>query len=297
MVSISGFLNHLFSRLELIHLGQGLKGKLNLLIWTILDSTPRTVRSRSAIIDCKIRYIANVLTRNTIIVVDKIKYIPADPNSFFILSPKFEKEIWRYLKPKKGEVFIDVGTNVGKYALKVAKIVGNEGLVIALEPHPNNWRCCQRASIINKLNNIIAVKAAAWEKDCKLNLFIGDESGHHSTKQDSGFGHIIVEAKALDNIVRELCVKQVNWIKIDVEGAELEVLKGLKKVLKKFAPKVIVEVLNKNLIATLHFMKHCGYTVQNIKSLEGPNYNYFYCEPISIDEKLTQTNKKNNISA
>lgn len=70
-------------------------------------------------------------------------------------------------------------------------------------------------------------------------------------------------------------MKWVNWLKIDVEGAELEVLKGLKNTLTQYTPKIIIEVDNKNLKAMLEFMKNCGYTVMPIKNFKG----YFYVFP------------------
>jgi len=199
--------------------------------------------------------------------------------------------VWKYLKPKSGEVFVDLGAHIGKYALQVARIVGNEGLVIAVEPHPENWQALLKACSLNELGNIVALNVAAFDRDCKLKLFIGDSSGRHSAKENRGLGYVEVEARAVDNIIEELNVKRVNWLKIDVEGAELEVLKGLQNTLTTYGPKVIVEVLGENLKAMLEFMENCGYTVMPIKSLEGPNYAYFYCEPISTNDAVLRNSK------
>ncbi|MCS7139609.1 MAG: FkbM family methyltransferase, partial [Candidatus Nezhaarchaeota archaeon] len=95
---------------------------------------------------------------------------------------------------------------------------------------------------LNGLKNVIALNIAAWNGECNLKLFIGDVSGHHSAKKDFGLGSITVKAMPLDDVVRDLRVKRVDLIKIDVEGAELEVLEGLVRTLKEHHPKVIVEV-------------------------------------------------------
>jgi FkbM family methyltransferase len=274
------YIMELFWRLRIVHHGASVKDKLNLFVWLIFDSFPRILRQLNFTLDRTLQGITNALSKNTLILINKVKYLASASDSLFILSPEFEQDVWKHFKPKRGEIFIDIGAHVGKYTLQVATIVGNEGLVIALEPHPENWQVLLKAISLNKLRNIVVLNVAAWERDCKLNIFIGDESGHHSAKQNRGLGYIEVEARAVDNIVEELNLKRVDWLKIDVEGAELEVLKGLKNTLTKYAPKVIVEVRDENLKAMLEFMENCGYTVMPIKSLRG----YFYGEPIFIRE-------------
>ncbi|MEM0500508.1 MAG: FkbM family methyltransferase, partial [Candidatus Korarchaeota archaeon] len=96
---------------------------------------------------------------------------------------------------------------------------------------------------LNNLNNVVALNIAAWKEEGILKLFIGDMHGHHSVKRNFGLGYVEVRAKALDEVIDQLKVKKVNLIKIDVEGAELEVLEGLARTLEKYRPTVIVEVL------------------------------------------------------
>jgi FkbM family methyltransferase len=178
-------------------------------------------------------------------------------------------------------VFIDVGAHVGKYALQVARIVGNDGLVLALEPHHVNYEALLKGIQLNGFRNIVALNVAAWESDCRLKLFIHEASIYHSVKIDKRLGYVEVEARAMDQVIAELNIKQVDWIKIDAEDAETEILKGLEKTLATFTPRLIIEVQWKNLRKVLNLMENYRYAVKPIPSEQNPKdrVGYFYCEP------------------
>lgn len=242
----------------------------------------------SVMLERKLRSVAsallrNVLLRNHIITVNGVQYYLSDERleSLVTLFTEYEKYVWKYFKPATGDVFIDVGAHVGKYTLQVARIVGNNGLVIALEPHPGNYHALLKGIRLNGFKNIVALNVAAWDRDCKLKLFIHDAAVHHSTKIDLGLGYVEVKARAIDQVIEELGVKQVDWIKIDVEDAEMEVLKGLKKTLVKYAPRLIIEVQWKNLKEVLKLMENYHYVVKPIAGEQNrkAKWGYFYCEP------------------
>jgi|GEM_PF-684377 len=248
------------------------------------------VKQISPMLERKLRNVASallrgILLRNPVVTINGIKYYLSDARleSLVTLSTEYEKYIWRYFKPVIGEVFIDVGAHVGKYTLQVARIVGNNGLVIALEPHPGNYRALLKGIQLNGFKNIVPFNVAAWDRDCKLKLFIHDAAVHHSTKIDIGLGYAEVEAQAIDQVIAELSIKQVDWIKIDVEDAEIEVLKGLKKTLAKYAPRLIIEVQWKNLKEVLRLMENYHYAVKPISGEQNPKakWGYFYSEPLS----------------
>lgn len=75
--------------------------------------------------------------------------------------------MWNFIQLRKGDVFIDVGAHIGKYTILVAKIVGKEGLVIAIEPNPENYETLLENIKLNNLKNVIAVNIAAWNKKQK----------------------------------------------------------------------------------------------------------------------------------
>jgi len=80
----------------------------------------------------------------------------------------------------------------------------------------------------------------------------------------------------LDTILKDFNLKSVDFVKIDVEGAEIEVLEGMKDILKNHAPKVVVEVFDKNYDKFSEIMNIYGYTVENITKYE--MHGYYFAE-------------------
>jgi FkbM family methyltransferase len=237
------------------------------LFWQLIS---KAIRKRiSASLDKKIEGITEKLWRGTVIEVDGIKYALLDFESFEIVSSlcaTFESFMPLWLKPRRGEVLVDIGAHIGKYTLTTAKVVGNEGMVVAIEPHPVNYQTLQRNIGLNKLENAMALNLAAWNTDCELKLFTGDVAGHHSVKVNRRIGWVEVKARVTDHVLKELRLDRVDWIKIDVEGAESEVLCGLEETISKYKPKIITEVFYENVHARTQnvdemkkFMKKHGY--------------------------------------
>jgi len=261
--SLIGFLNFLKKRILVSFKGCRCIDKVRLFGWSILDSVPRSLLQTLPTLKEYIERAKNLLLHEVIIKVNESKFTVLDSESVLIISPEFESWIWNHLKVAKGDVFLDVGAHIGKYAVPIAKIVGENGLVIAVEPHPTNYKTLLENIRLNGLKNVIALNIAAWSENRKMTLFIGDKPGHHSAKKDFGRGSIIVKAKALDNVLNELKVERVNWIKIDVEGAEFEVLNGLQNTLRKHRPTLIVEI-SKEQNKIEDFISKLGYTLEKI---------------------------------
>jgi FkbM family methyltransferase len=75
-----------------------------------------------------------------------------------------------------------------------------------------------------------------------LRLYKVGDSGHHSVKHDFRLDFVNVKARSPGNVLNELSVKYVDWIKVDIEDSEYEVLLGLRETLKRCNPEVIAEV-------------------------------------------------------
>ncbi len=97
--------------------------------------------------------------------------------------------------------------------------------------------------VLNNLPNVRAFNLAAWNQKDKLKLFLGEYTAQHDrAKIDWGQGYVMVQAITLDEILSGFNIKRVDFVKIDVEGAELEVLKGLSNTIEKQRPSIIVEI-------------------------------------------------------
>lgn len=143
-----------------------------------------------------------------------------------------EPEVEKIFTPKQGEVVVDVGAYVGRYSLIASKYVGKDGIVIAVEAHPANYQVLLKNITLNKMENIIPINKALLNRNGTCELFIGDREGWHSIVKKTERS-IKVPCITLDKLLEKLGVTQVNWIKIDVEGAEYKVLQGMKRILKK----------------------------------------------------------------
>jgi FkbM family methyltransferase len=154
-------------------------------------------------------------------------------------NPSREEDIVELFRPKKGDVVVDVGAHIGKYTILASKMVGSQGKVIAIEAHPNNYDLLTKNIVLNKLSNVLALNLAVHSKDTTVKLYDpGQEEGRtiyntimteRKTSDNQNF--VEVKAKSLDSILLENGIREVNWIKIDVEGAELEVLRGAPNIL------------------------------------------------------------------
>jgi FkbM family methyltransferase len=151
-----------------------------------------------------------------------------------------EDEIIELFTPKEGDVVIDIGAHIGRYTIISSKRVGANGKVVAIEANPSNFKMLNRNIKLNQLTNIISLNNAVYSKETKVKLYLpGEELGHTTyntvmsdrAKNEDKF--IEVSANTLDYFLQLKGITDVNWIKIDVEGAEFEVLKGASNVLSK----------------------------------------------------------------
>jgi len=254
------------------------KDKLLILVIEVLKSVPRNIRNRSSFLGGKIEEILVEMCMHTVVEVNGIKYTLIDSSSFAIFSDDFESFMPIWLKPRRGEVVVDIGAHIGKYSLILANVVGNNGKVIAVEPAPINYQTLLKNLILNNVKNVVALKLAAWNIDCELKFFIADTAECHSAKIDGGLGWVSVRARVMDDVLEKLGLSQVDWIKIDVEGAEFEVLSGLEKTIKTHRPRIIIEVFYENVESIKRFMKKNGYNMIRISPFFDEN-TYFLCYP------------------
>lgn len=152
----------------------------------------------------------------------------------FYLSEQYAEAIYeRYYQPQKGDIIVDVGASVGVFTAKAAKLVGDEGKVIAIEPESKNFGLLCKNVEANGLQNVEVIHKGVWSAKSKLKLNLAERTGGHSFYK----GHCIgkfeeVEVDTLDSILRESGIRRVNFVKMDIEGAEIEALKGANETLR-----------------------------------------------------------------
>jgi FkbM family methyltransferase len=140
-----------------------------------------------------------------------------------------EEDIRKHFNPKKGDTVIDIGAAFGLYTITSSKQVDPNGKVIAIEAHPDSFEMLKRNIKLNGLTNVIPLNYAVYSRKMKVKIYsnytIMSETIHEEKVKEK-FAE--VNADTLDNILEQNGIRQerINWIKIDVEGAEVEVLKG-----------------------------------------------------------------------
>jgi len=153
-----------------------------------------------------------------------------------------------------GNTFIDVGANIGYYSLMAARLVGESGRVVAVEPvYPHVVRQQVR---LNGWNNVTICGAAAGNRHGTVEIGIANpwNRGHNSVINPARFGKTAtIPVVRLDDYLPALGIHQVDAMKIDVEGYEVEVLLGARTLLADGAvPKIAFELSPDFLTAAGH---------------------------------------------
>src|SRR5687768_14117768 len=160
-----------------------------------------------------------------------------------------EDDLLQLFRPTKGDIVVDVGAYLGRYTLTSSNLVGENGRVVAIEGDPSHYEMLDKNLKLNKVSNVTAISCMVGSKD--MHLFVGSEDNYlivsakdtHNNYQEDSYkefdetgraqiGNTIVNLNTLDDLlIKEHGISEVNWMKIDVEGAELEVLKGAHNIL------------------------------------------------------------------
>lgn len=166
-----------------------------------------------------------------------------------IKLPKIENELFKLrCFVKNGDVCIDVGANVGMYSIMLSRICGKNGTVLSFEPTPEVFHYLSKIirNGINKLSNVKLYQMALGNHTGNVSLiFQNEKNGEISdTLTRIGEDQGAVRMTTLDAVVKKLELREVNFIKIDVEGYELKVLKGSVELLQKYHPILLMEIDN-----------------------------------------------------
>ncbi len=138
----------------------------------------------------------------------------------------------RYLK--KGDTFLDIGANIGYYSVIAASLVGEEGLVIAYEPDPENFRLLRQNLAANALTNVYPVMAAAADYDGRSCLYLSEDNKGDHRLYDNGKGRRHRQVAVIDAGAHMAEIgRQVDFVKIDTQGSETAVVRGLYDLLRK----------------------------------------------------------------
>jgi len=149
---------------------------------------------------------------------------------------------------KDDMVFIDVGANIWLYTMFAAKLVGPGGRVLAVEPSEREFQRLSFHVTLNDLANVVCLRFAAADSvgEGKLKVAGEEKSGQNTLGKFVTESDVLrvetVRICPLDRVIAEHELERVDVIKIDVEGAELRVLRGLADTIERLRPKLLIEL-------------------------------------------------------
>ncbi|OGD67252.1 hypothetical protein A2442_00570 [Candidatus Campbellbacteria bacterium RIFOXYC2_FULL_35_25] len=184
---------------------------------------------------------------------------------------------------KKGDTFFDIGSNVGYFSILLSPLVGKEGKIFAFEPEKNNFNFLVKNVNENIFLNIFAINKGVGNKNEKLTLYLHPlNNGGHSFIEFKfyKFGDLKfdkdkfndkkllqkIDVLKIDDFAVENNIDRVDFMKIDIEGYELDALKGMENLLKrKKILNIVCEVNNNETrLDVFKFMNSLGYTIYRL---------------------------------
>ena len=192
-------------------------------------------------------------------------YVRGGTDDIYCISPGREGPVESFIlsiMEKSDGVFVDVGANIGYYTILIAK---KGSRVIAVEPIPETIKILKTNIMLNNVEKYVTVvDKCATSRNMKIKMFVpvnkyyGLATMYKEVHPASKYQEILTHGVTLDSILSDF--QSVTLIKIDVEGAELEVLKGLNKSLKK--THFIVIELSRNIPEVIALLKEEGFSIK-----------------------------------
>jgi FkbM family methyltransferase len=141
---------------------------------------------------------------------------------------------------RQGDVVIDCGAHVGVFTHMALK--AGAGTVVAVEPAPANLECLRRNFAQEIVaGRVVVIPKGVWSQETTLKLSIsGVNSARDSVVWSDGGGSVDIPVTTIDAIVESLGLKRVDYVKMDIEGAEREALAGAQRTLAAHRPRLML---------------------------------------------------------
>ena len=190
------------------------------------------------------------------------------------LTGVYEPEATHFISSriKLGMTVLDIGADIGYYTLLFAKHVGSKGRVYAFEPIPKAKCYLDKNISMNGLDNVRTFGFALFDKSDMVCLEEPlTKSQINPSKRRLSRNDIQVETKVFDEWKLKEGVDNVDLVKLDVEGAELNVLRGMKNTLERQNPRILIE-LHPNQLKSfgsspsdiIRFLSEFGYKIEPV---------------------------------
>ena len=242
---ILNYIHFIKNQFFLIGVRTKFPNRLKIAIFALLNIFLKPIQIFDKNLYFKMRYaLVSSLYKNIIIELNNKKFkIRDDIDLMTILT---NEKIDNFFK-ENGKIFLDIGAHIGKYSILYSDYFEK---IYAFEPEPNNFECLKENIKINNLENkITPLNLAVADKNVFIDFFLSPYSVTHSLVKKETDNKITVECINLDEFFKkyEINPSDISLVKIDVEGAENLVIKGLEENFDKLRCKFIIEIWENNL--------------------------------------------------
>lgn len=160
-------------------------------------------------------------------------------------EPDTTKFVSNYIKNEM--ICVDIGANIGYYSILYNKKVGKTGKVISIEPSPINFRFLRKNLENQQIKNFICLNVACGDIEGNVEFCLDSRANKcfvidNNSQIPPNSKIISVPVKTVDNIIANEKLEKVDFIKIDVEGYELNTIQGSLNTIRKFKPTVQIEI-------------------------------------------------------
>ncbi|MGA7076611.1 MAG: FkbM family methyltransferase [Halobacteriota archaeon] len=201
-------------------------------------------------------------------------FVRQNTDDIYCIFPGREAEAreWVSSRLSVGDVFIDVGANIGYYTVICSTLVGNQGRVISFEPYPRTFDMLSLNCKLNQLSNVTLEPRAAWSEACVKPLYFPKDyytisslfSDHIWESFPLARETIEIETTTLDSSCSQYA--SIKLIKIDAEGSELQVLLGAENTLER--TKYILFECTRNFDEIHDFLENRGFKVSKLDNID-----------------------------
>lgn len=176
-----------------------------------------------------------------------------------------------FYKVKSGDVVIDAGANCGHLSIFFSKLVGQSGKVFAFEPDKFNIGRIEKNMALNPdlSNNIMIEDLLLWDKNEWINFYEAGTVGSSAVWMPDAEHCVKKQAVTIDDWVKNNLIQKLDFIKMDIEGAEIEALEGCVETIKTFQPNFAIasyHVVNgeKTYIKVEKFFRQMNYPYKTV---------------------------------
>ncbi len=227
--------------------------------------------SRSSVLGFLLRLPLKLVPKNAVVPVlqGKLrgkKWIAGSGNhGCWLGSYEFEKQQYIIQTIQADATVYDVGAHVGYYTLLFSEMVGDSGKVVAFEPLPNNIAYIKRHLELNNLHNVRLIEAAVADQPGKtyFQVAVSSSMGHITDTKTTDT--VEVDRVSLDDLIAQNNLPRPDYIKFDIEGAELLALQGALNTLQQHHPTVFLATHGKDVHAgCCALLSNLGYSLSTI---------------------------------